>query len=125
TVLGERGQQSLFARDPDFFTPERVAAVEHEYSAMARALCETQRGSGKRFIVSNWEGDNQVYACASIGRYVECKQAEREGKPETSECCEVRRACDDRTKVCAGSERPRVLTVSEAVENYRLWVDAR
>ena len=40
---------------------ERVVA---EYRGLALALYETQKGTGKRFIVANWETDSELNDCA-------------------------------------------------------------
>jgi hypothetical protein len=50
----------------DFFDPDVLAnpevenAVRSEYRDLTLALYETQRGTGKRFILLNWETDNHL-----------------------------------------------------------------
>jgi hypothetical protein len=51
-------------RDPNWFrVPANMAKVVREYRDLALALYETQRDTGKTFIVSSWETDNQIYNC--------------------------------------------------------------
>jgi hypothetical protein len=40
-----------------------MAKVVREYRDLALALYETQRGTGKTFVVSSWETDNAIYGC--------------------------------------------------------------
>jgi hypothetical protein len=62
---------------PDFLAqPKNAKAVRDEYRDMTVALHETQKGTGKQFIVCNWETDNGIYFVGAwnYSRY----EAERE-----------------------------------------------
>lgn len=126
-VLGETGENDLFSTDPNFFTPTRIAAAVDEYRGMATAICETQRNTGKTFIISNWEADNHIFACGGISDYSRCRAAELASppQPETSRCCEVKRNCEQPAKVCSGSARPTVLTIDQSIANMVTWFNAR
>jgi hypothetical protein len=51
-------------RDASWFrVPTNMAKVVKEYRDLALALYETQRDTGKTFIVSSWETDNAIYDC--------------------------------------------------------------
>jgi hypothetical protein len=53
---------------PDFLAkPENAKSIRDEYRDMTVALYETQRGTGKRFIVCNWETDNSIYFVGAWG----------------------------------------------------------
>lgn len=54
--------------DVSFYTAENMAAVSQEYSDFVLYLYQTYAGTGKRFIISNWEGDNAIY-CGDAHRY--------------------------------------------------------
>jgi hypothetical protein len=47
--------------NPSFYTPQNTAALVHEYSDFTLNLYQTYQHTNKRFIVSDWEGDNAVY----------------------------------------------------------------
>ena len=47
--------------DPDWLKAN-AELVRSEYRDMTIALYETMKGNGKRFIISNWETDNEIYA---------------------------------------------------------------
>jgi hypothetical protein len=51
--------------DPAFYTPLNIAAIVKEYSDLTLYLYETYRRTHKRFIISNWESDNEVYCGAA------------------------------------------------------------
>jgi hypothetical protein len=54
---------------PAFYTPDRRAALIEEYSDFVYRLYVLFHGTGKQFILSNWEGDNAIY-CGSAHRFV-------------------------------------------------------
>jgi hypothetical protein len=54
---------------PSFYTAENRAALVEEYADFVYGLYRTYAGSKKRFILSNWEGDNNVY-CGAAHRYI-------------------------------------------------------
>jgi hypothetical protein len=55
--------------NPGFYTPDNIAAIKAEYSDFVLHLFRRYAGLGRRFILSNWEGDNAVY-CGSAYRYL-------------------------------------------------------
>lgn len=62
----KRDVQSL---NPDWWTPANTALVVREYRNLALALYETQRDTGKTFIVANWETDNFLTCGVGIGAF--------------------------------------------------------
>ena len=54
--------------NPSFYTRANIAAMRKEYSDFAFHLHKTCRNTGKRFIISSWEGDNELY-CGQAHRY--------------------------------------------------------
>jgi len=73
---GPMGTRSNFF-DPAFFTPQNAALVRREYRDLTVALFETQRDTGKNFIIANWETDNHLY-CAGAYAYVVNANNERQ-----------------------------------------------
>jgi hypothetical protein len=55
--------------NPRFYTVENVAAVQAEYREFVVHLFHEYGGSGRRFVLSNWEGDNAIY-CGAFYDYV-------------------------------------------------------
>jgi hypothetical protein len=53
-------------QDPTW-TNANSELIRSEYRDMTVALYETQNGTGKRFIVSNWETDNSIYLDSKPG----------------------------------------------------------
>lgn len=53
---------------PSFYTPANRAALKAEYADFVFILAQRYAGSGKRFILANWEGDNTIY-CGQAFRY--------------------------------------------------------
>jgi len=53
-----------------FYTQENVAALKAEYSDFVLYLFRRYAGTHRRFILSNWEGDNAVY-CGAAFRYAD------------------------------------------------------
>lgn len=47
--------------NPSFYTATNTAAVELEYQNLTAYLYQKYAGTNKTFIISNWEGDNQLY----------------------------------------------------------------
>lgn len=54
--------------DPSTYTPFTSRQIVGEYSDLTYYLYTTYRTTNKRFIISNWESDNDVY-CASADGY--------------------------------------------------------
>jgi hypothetical protein len=65
--MGPDGTGDNFYRPAWLADPENADAVRAEYRDLALALCETQRGTGKRFIIANWETDNHIYVGGAYG----------------------------------------------------------
>jgi hypothetical protein len=59
--MGRKGTEDNFYRPAWLAVPANAAAVRNEYRELTLVLCETQRGTGKRFIITNWETDNHLY----------------------------------------------------------------
>ena len=53
--------------NPNFYTASNTAALEREYREFTFYLYQTYHGTGKRFIISNWEGDNEIYCGSTYG----------------------------------------------------------
>jgi len=92
--------------DPAFYTPSNVTAIVKEYSDLTLYLYETYRKTHKRFIISNWESDNEVY-CGAAYAYATDPGA--------------RAACDARYRVSSeGSRSPE-----ESLAGLTLWYQSR
>lgn len=52
------------------FIEQHAGTIRKEYRDLTLALYETQAGTGKTFILSNWEGDNSLY-CGSAYTYTQ------------------------------------------------------
>jgi hypothetical protein len=50
--------------NPDFYTADTTTKMVEEYAALTLQLHRAHQGSGKTFILANWEGDNALY-CGS------------------------------------------------------------
>jgi hypothetical protein len=61
---GDAGGQTKLRNPAWFQIPANTAKVVREYRDLALALYETQRDTGKTFIIGNWETDNAIYGCA-------------------------------------------------------------
>jgi hypothetical protein len=88
-----------------FHTPENRERIAAEYAQFTYALYRAHAGSGRRFILSNWESDNAVY-CGSAYSYAIDPNA--------------RAACDAAYPQVYGNASPK-----ESLEALRLWFTAR
>ncbi len=69
TSFGDCNTQNFL--DSTFYTPSNTAAIELEYTNLANYL---KQYTSKKFIISNWEGDNAVY-CGAAYYYPNCATA--------------------------------------------------
>jgi hypothetical protein len=97
-------QQMRFL-DPAFFTPENTAAIQQEYSDLTLYLYRTYGRTHKRFIISDWEGDNSIYCGDAYAFAVVDK---------------VRRNCLAQYRSQYGVPSP-----ADAFQGFKLWLDAR
>ena len=92
--------------NPNFYTPANVAAVVTEYSDFTLYLYETYRTTHKRFILSNWESDNDIY-CGAAYAYA----------TDTS----TRDTCNTGYSSMYGGNQ----TPNDSLEGLKLWLQAR
>ena len=92
--------------NPRYFTPAKEAEVVQEYSDLALYLSQTYQHVNKRFIISNWESDNDVY-CGQAWLYTADAR--------------FRATCDaSYPGIYAGNSTP-----AESFQGLRLWFQAR
>jgi hypothetical protein len=63
TTYGDCQTQQFL--EPGFYTTANTQTLVQEYSDFTLYLYRTYAHSGKRFIISNWEGDNEIYCGAA------------------------------------------------------------
>jgi hypothetical protein len=91
---------------PAFFTPENIEALKREYRDFVLYLCRRYRDTGRRFIISNWEGDNAIY-CGAVYTYAVDEV--------------FRSACDRNYRLYySGNNSP-----DESLKGLSLWLKAR
>lgn len=56
-----------FYLDPSIYSAQKIAEIEKEYEDFTLYLYRTYQTSGKRFIISHWEGDNAIYCSSAYG----------------------------------------------------------
>jgi hypothetical protein len=91
--------------NPSFYTPDNTAALSQEYSDFTLYLYRTYRHTHKRFIVSDWEGDNTVYCQAAYAYATEPK---------------FRSYCDANYTAFYGNA-----SAAESMQGLKLWHQAR
>ena len=91
--------------NPSFYTPDNTAALVQKYSDFTLYLYQTYRHTYKRFIVSDWEGDNAVY-CQAAYTYATVPQ--------------FRSYCDDNYAALYGNR-----FAAESIQGLKLWHQAR
>jgi hypothetical protein len=91
--------------NPSFYTPENTAAIEQEFSDFTLYLYESYQHTTKRFIISDWEGDNAVY-CQAAYSYATNLQ--------------FRSYCDANYLALYGNQ-----SVAESIQGLKLWEQAR
>jgi hypothetical protein len=90
----------------NFYTPKNMVAVKREYSDFVLHLFGRHAGTERQFILSNWEGDNDVY-CGAAFAYA--------SDPS------FRKHCDDNYPLLYdGNTDP-----AQSLEGMRLWLEAR
>lgn len=92
--------------DPTFYTPSHTAAIVKEYSDLTFNLYKRYHNTRKRFIISNWEGDNEVYCGAAYAYAVD---------PITRAACIA-----NYQSVYQGIPSP-----DDSITGLRLWFQAR
>jgi hypothetical protein len=68
---GATGQSANYVNLPWWAVPANRQAVVQEFADLTFALYKTQNGSGKRFVIASWEGDNQAYCGSFYGYYTD------------------------------------------------------
>ena len=92
--------------NPRYYTPTGQAEVAHEYSDLTLYLYRTYQKTSKRFIISNWESDNDVY-CGQAYGYATDPQ--------------FRANCDTSYPlIYSGNSSP-----AESLQGLKLWFQAR
>jgi hypothetical protein len=89
--------------------PAKITDVENEYSNFTYYLYQKYKNTGKKFIISHWEGDNAVY-CESAFYY-----ATDAG---------VRANCDNNYWQKYGYSS-NTATASDSIDGLKIWLQAR
>jgi len=92
--------------NPRFYTPANVAAMKAEYRDFVLYLFRRYAGSGRHFVISNWESDNAVY-CNAMSEYA--------SDPA------FRLQCDNNYPSYYDGNR----NVQDSLDGLRLWFETR
>lgn len=114
--------------------PAVAPSIEQDYRELTLHLYQTYQGSGKRFVISTWEGDNVLH-CGSaywyahnlriapgpdgIARDVYGYPMRKDPNDPAGRSIPFRSYCDEIYP------RMGIANVNEAHEGYRLWLEAR
>jgi len=90
---------------PAFYTDAAEAAIVQEYSDLTLYLYQTYQHTNKRFIISNWESDNDIY----------CGQAWLYATDKT-----FRSSCNNSYPQSYGNQSP-----DDSIVGLKLWFQAR
>ena len=92
--------------NPRFYNAENITALKAEYSEFVLHLFRRYSGTGRRFVISNWEGDNAIYCGGAYSHGVDEK---------------FRGECDlNYSSSYNGKRRPRAVS-----RGMRLWLRTR
>jgi len=92
--------------NPRFYTATNLAAMQAEYRDFVLRLFQRYAGSGRHFVISNWESDNAVY-CNAMSEYV--------SDPA------FRLQCDSNYPAYYDGNR----NIFDSLDGLRLWLEAR
>jgi hypothetical protein len=119
--------------DPKLY-PEIAPAIEQEFRELTLHLYQSYQGSGKRFVISTWEGDNVLH-CGSAYLYANNLRIaagpdgvarDTYGGPMPKDPNDPQgRSIPFRDYCDAIYPRLGIANVNEAHEGYRLWLEAR
>jgi len=119
--------------DPKLY-PEVAPSIEQDFKELTLYLYQTYQGSGKRFVISTWEGDNVLH-CGSAYLYANNLRVApgpdgiardaygyvmpKDPNDPAGRPAPYREYCD------AIYPRMGIANVNEGHEGYRLWLEAR
>jgi hypothetical protein len=119
--------------DPKLY-PDLAGAIEQEFKELTLHLYQTYHGTGKRFVISTWEGDNVLH-CGSAYLYANNLRIapgpdgiarDAYGYPMPKDPNDLAgRSVPFRDYCDAIYPRMGIANVNEAHEGYRLWLEAR